>query len=102
MSPLAVLIVTRKWCAVLMVIGGGALKLFLPALPAVGVSAEPKFSEPQDAVTLEVGLGVAGLGVGRVPGLPPALRPTSTVNASIAAATTASVTISCGTRRGVC
>ena len=71
MSPLAVLIITRKWWAVLIVIAGGALKLFLPALPAVGVSAAPKFSEPQDAVTLE-----AGLGVGWVPGLPPALRPT--------------------------
>jgi len=70
MSPLAVLIVTRKWWAVLIVIAGAAPKLFLPALPAVGVSAAPKFSEPQAAVTL------AGLGVGWVPGLPPALRPT--------------------------
>ena len=75
MSPLAVLIVTRKWWAALMVIGGAALKLFLPALPAVGESAAPKFNEPQEAVTPEVGLEV-GLGVGRVPGLPPALRPT--------------------------
>src|SRR5438552_2042107 len=46
MSPLAVLIITRKWWAVLIVIAGGALKLFLPALPAVGVSTGDRSPGP--------------------------------------------------------
>ena len=74
MVPLAVLIVARKWCPVLIVIGGAALKLFFPAFPAVGARAAPKLSDPQLAALTAV--AALGVGVGAVPGVLPTLRPT--------------------------
>src|SRR5438552_8670908 len=98
MVPLAVLIVAGKWCVVVIDIGGGAAKVFLPALPAVGVITGPNVRAPHDAALT----AAAGVGVGAVPGALPTLRPTEKENASIATATIARVASICGTRVGAC
>ena len=57
----------------MMAIAGAAGKLFLPALPAIGVRAGPKLrlAHEDAAVTFDEGVGVAA-----VPGVLPTARPT--------------------------